>query len=91
MTKGSRYGMSKSAPQGKGRKSRKKIRPVRSTTPLASRRMPSSESALSAPTSPAPRVQQVVPQYPHMLRDLKRIGVIAGAMLLLLIILSLVL
>ena len=91
MPKGSRYGMSKNAPHGRGRKSRKKPRAVQSTTPLASRRMPPSVSTPSAPTPSATRVQQVVPQYPHMFRDLKRIGVIAGAMLLILIILSLVL
>jgi hypothetical protein len=39
----------------------------------------------------APRSQETVPQYPYLGRELKRIGILAGAMIVVLIIVSVVL
>jgi hypothetical protein len=86
MPRGSRHPVSKSAQHGKGRKSRKKRRPVLHPAPLASKRISPSRGAPSVARAP-----QIVPQYPYVAGELKRIGIITGAMLLILIILSLVL
>jgi hypothetical protein len=84
--------MTKSAPYGKRGKSRKKHRIARHSTPLASKQVSFPERIPTAPSAqPTPSVQQVVAQQPHVLGELRRSGIIAGAMLLLLIILSLVL
>ncbi|MBM4463666.1 MAG: hypothetical protein FJ012_10145 [Chloroflexi bacterium] len=96
MSKGSRHG-------GKGRKGRKSHRYARPSMPIAAK-PPVSEASVSA-TRPAPQqapaarpaprpttaVQQALPSYPYMLRDLKTIGIIAGALLILMIILAVVL
>ncbi len=84
--------MTKSAPYGKRGKSRKKRRIARHSTPLASKQASFPERIPAAPSAQfTPPIQQVVAQRPQMLGELKRSGIIAGAMLLLLIILSLVL
>jgi len=84
--------MTKSAPYGKRGKSRKKRRAARHPAPLASKRASFPERIPAAPSARfTPPIQQVVAQQPQVLKELKRIGIIAGAMLLLLIILSLVL
>ncbi len=91
MPKGSRYQTSKSALHGKGRKGRGKRRAVSHPVPLAANRISPSRGAPAALTPSAARVQQIVPQYPYVAGELKRIGIITGAMLLILVILSLVL
>ncbi|HJX69584.1 MAG TPA: hypothetical protein VJ441_00650 [Dehalococcoidia bacterium] len=90
MPRGSRHSVSKSALHGKGRKSRKKRRAVSHPAPLAAKRISPSRGAPAALTPSAARAQQIVPQYPYVAGELKRIGIITGAMLLILIILSLV-
>ena len=89
MPRASRRIVSKSAPHGKGRKSRRKRQATRHPAPLASRRISPSKGAPSV--SSAIRAQQILPEYPYVVGELKRIGIISGAMLLLLIILSVVL
>jgi len=84
--------LTKSNPYGKRGKSRKKRRAARHPVPVVSQRAPLPERT---PTTPPARVtpptQEVVAQQPPVLGELKRIGIIAGALLLLLIILYLVL
>jgi len=77
---------------GMRRKSRKKRLAARHPASLASKRasFPRSISA-AASARLVPRIQQIVSQQPYVLSELKRSGLIAGAMLLLLVILSLVL
>jgi len=92
MPKDRRSLMTKSAPYGKRGKSRKKRRVARHPMPLALKQAPLPERVPTAPPAQsAPTIQQVIAQQPHVLGELKRSGIIAGAMLLLLIILSLVL
>jgi len=92
MPKDRRSMTTKSAPYGKKGKSRKKRRIARHPTPLASKQAALPERIPATPSAQVtPPVQQVVAQQPHVLGELKRSGIIAGAMLLLLIILSLVL
>jgi len=92
MPKGSHYVTTKSTPYGKGRKSKKKRRTARYPAPLAAKQAPLPRSISAAASARlAPRIQQIAPQHPYVLSELKRSGIIAGAMLLLLIILSLVL
>jgi len=84
--------MTKSSPYGKGRKSRKKRRAARHLAPPASKQAPFPRRIPAAPSARfTPPIQQIVPQQPYVLREWKRSGIIAGALLLLLIILSLVL
>jgi hypothetical protein len=84
--------MAKSNPYGKRGKSRRKRRAARYPAPVVSQRAPLPERIPAAPSAPVtPPIQQVVAQQPQLLGELKRIGIIAGALLLLLIILSLVL
>ena len=93
MPKGSRYG-------GKGRKSRKSRRYARPPAPMAVKPPVGEASVPAARLAPqqapaarlAPRqataVQQAVLSYPHVLRELKTIGIISGALLILIIVLS---
>lgn len=90
MPRRSRYPVSKSAPQGRGRRSRGKQQAARSPVPVTSERIAPSRSIPAAPISSA-HIQQNIPPPPYVVRELKRIGIIAGAMLLLLVILSVVL
>jgi len=92
MPKDRRSVMARSAPSSKRGKSRKKHRIARHSTPLASKQASFPERIPAAPSAQfTPPIQQVIAQQPHVLGELKRSGIIAGAMLLLLIILSLVL
>lgn len=92
MPKGSHHVTAKSAPYGKGRKSKKKRRAAHYPASLAAKRAPLPRGISAAASArPAPRIQQIAPPYPYVLKEWKRSGIIAGAMLLLLIILSLVL
>ena len=93
MPKGSRDVPGRSTPPGKGRRSRKKRqhagRPVLSP---AQRVIPKTSVSVapSARREAAP-VQHTVASYAHVLGELKRGAIIAGAMLILLIVLSVVL
>ena len=89
MPKNTRRTVTKSAASNKAGKGRKKQRAAHRTTTLTpkQREAPSKEAA---PSRQQPHTQQVVP-HRNILPDLKRIGIIAGAMLILLIILYLVL
>ena len=91
MPKDRRSVMTKSAPYGKRGKSRKKRRVARHPMPPALKQAPLPERVPAAPSAQfTPPIQQLV-ALPHVLGELKRSGIIAGALLLLLIILSLVL
>lgn len=92
MPKGSRRTATKGAPYGKKRKSRRKYQVARHPAPPAAKQVPSPKSvstAQAAPVSPAPCIQLAT--LPNVLSDLKRVGIITGALVLLLIILFLVL
>ncbi len=92
MPKGSRRAATKGAPYGKGGKSRKKRYAVRRAAPVTAKQASIPGSIPAAPsTRVSPSMQQMVAPQPYVLKDLKRIGIIAGVMLLLLIILYLVL
>jgi len=92
MPKDPHSAMTKSAPYGKRGKSRRKRRAARHPGPLTSKQVSFPGHIPAAPSARfTPPIQQVVAQQPHVLKELKRSGIIAGAMLLLLIILSLVL
>jgi hypothetical protein len=92
MPKDPHFVMTKSDPYGKSRKSRKKRRAARRPVPLASKRVSLPERIPAAPSAQVTLpIQQVVAQQPQVLGELKRIGIIAVGLLLLLIILSLVL
>ncbi len=92
MPKASRRAVTKGGPYGKGGKSKKKRYAARRAAPVAAKQASIPGSIPAAPsTRVSPAMQQMVALQPHVLKDLKRIGIITGAMLLLLIILSLVL
>lgn len=92
MPKGSRRAVTKGTPHSKGGKGRKKHGATSRPAALTSKQRVSPPKSVSSTStaSPASRTQQIVPQ-PHILPDLKRIGIIAVAMILILIILYLVL
>ena len=82
MPKGASYG---------GRKRGKRRRYVPQTT-QPSGQAPPGKSATAAPsTRPSAPVRQLVLQQPYLVRDLKTIGIIAGLMVILLVVLSFVL
>jgi hypothetical protein len=56
---------------------------------VPSRQVPAEKSAISAKASPP--VKQPVPANPHLGRDLRNIGIVAGILVILLIVLSIVL
>lgn len=89
MPKSSRRAATKGAPYGKRRKSRRKYQVARHPAPPTAKRVLPPKGVSTAPVSPAPGIQ--LAPLPYILSDLKRIGIIAGILLLLLIILSLVL
>ncbi len=92
MPKGSRRTVTKGAPYGKGRKSKKNRNAVRRAAPVATKQASIPGSIPAAPsTRVSPAMQPMVAPQPYVLKDLKRIGIIAGAMILLLIVLFLVL
>jgi hypothetical protein len=84
--------MTKSASYSKRGKSRRKRRAARHPAPVASKPVPFPERIPATPSARfTPPIQQVIAQQPQVLGELKRIGIITGALLLLLIILHLVL
>lgn len=88
MPKVSRRVAAKNTSSGRGRKNRKKRQTTRHITPPVPKRISGQESLSS--TRPTSNVRQVTPQ-PHVFSDLKRIGIIAVAMIVILIILYIVL
>jgi len=92
MPKDSHSAIAKSNPYGKRGKSRRKRRAARYHAPVVSQRAPVPEHIPATPSARfTPPTPQVVDQQPQVLGELKRIGIITGALLLLLIILYLVL
>ncbi len=92
MSKGARRTATKGNPYGKKKGTRRKYQAARQSAPLAARQVlpPRSVSTAPAiPVSPAPRIEPA--QVSNVLSDLKRVGIITGVLLLLLIILSIVL
>ena len=95
MTKGTRRTITKGAPSSSRGKSRRKQRATNRPAAILTSKQQEVPSKVVSPTPivsrpAAPSAQQIAPQ-PHVLSDLKRIGVITGVMLLILIILYLVL
>ena len=94
MTKGTRRTITKGAPSSSRGKSRRKQRATNRPAATLTSKQQEVPSKVVSPmpivSRPAPSAQQIAPQ-PHVLSDLKRIGVITGVMLLILIILYLVL
>lgn len=96
MPKGSHHAAAKSGPHGKGKKSRKR-RHARRFVPPVSRQISPAGGVSPAEGIPDTAARPVSPSspavsgYPHLLTDLKRIGIIAGIVFIILIVLSLVL
>lgn len=94
MPKGTQHSVTKGNPSGSRGRSKRKQRPTnRPAATLTSKQRvvpPKDVSPTPPPSIIAPRAQQITPQ-PYILSDLKRIGIITGAMLIILIILYLVL
>ncbi|MBL7119241.1 MAG: hypothetical protein ISS53_00995 [Dehalococcoidia bacterium] len=90
MPKGSHNMPGRSAPPGKGRRSRKKRQRADGPVLSAAQRVTPQARVSVAPSArrEAAPVQQNVASYAHVLGELKRSGIIAGAMLILLIVLS---
>jgi hypothetical protein len=92
MPKDSHSATAKSNPYGKRGKSRRKRRAARYHAPAVSQQAPPPERIPTTPPARfTPPMPQVVIQQPQVLGELKRIGIITGALLILLIILHLVL
>ncbi len=93
-TQGPRRTTTKGASSGARGKSRRKQRTTNRPAATLTSKQRAVPSKVVTPTPiasrPAPSVQQIAPQ-PHIHSDLKRIGIIAGAMLIILITLYLVL
>jgi len=84
----SRHGRKKHSFQSKKGKSR------RSSPPVVTQQQPVSQTYKPvAPlvSAPAPVSMQTATQYPHILNELRRIGILAGIMLAILVVLALVL
>jgi hypothetical protein len=79
--------MPKDSHRGKSKKGKKKYRARRLVSPV-SRRITTLEGASPPPVT---QTQSAAVGYPYLRSDLKRIGIIAGIMLVILIVLSLVL
>ncbi len=77
--------------KGKGRRSRSVT--VTHQQPVAQSNKPVSRPEVSAPpvSVPAPVPPQIVVQYPYIVTELRTIGILAGVMLAILVVLALVL
>jgi len=77
--------------RGKGRRSR--LAPVAHQQPVAQSNKPVSRPEVSAPpvSVPAPVPTHPVVQYPYIVTELRTIGILAGVMLAILVVLALVL
>ena len=87
--------MSKKTKRGRAFRSKKK-RAGRPAVPLTTATPTTAEVAASSVTTPAPSVHAAkakiaVVKYPYVLAELRRIGILAGAIVVILIILALVL
>ena len=82
--------MPKDASYGGGKRGKRRRYVTQTTQP--SGQAPPGKSATAVPSiRPSAPVQQSVPQQPYLVRDLKTIGIIAGLMVILLVVLSFVL
>lgn len=90
MARRSRYPVRKNATQGRGRSGVGKRQVTRPPSSVASGQLASSRNVTNAPIAPD-RIQQTIPLQPHVVREIKRILVIAGVMILILAILSIIL
>ena len=94
MPKGAQRSVTKGTPSSSRGRSKRKQRPTSRPAATLTSKQREVPSKVVSPTPiasrPAPSTQKIAPQ-PHVLSDLKRIGIIAGAMMLILIILYLVL
>jgi hypothetical protein len=72
----------------KSKKGKKKYQPVRAPYQPVAKPMVKTTSGEASIFS---RPQEIVPQFPYLGRELKRIGILAGAMIIILIIVSIVL
>ena len=91
MPKSSQHMSRKSAPHVKGRKSRRKHPADRHPLALAAKRAPSTGRISAVPSVRPASIPSPVAPRPYLLGELKMSGIIGGALLLLLIVLSLVL
>ena len=90
----SRRGKGKHLPQSKKRKSRQRFSPpVVQHQAVAQTREPVSRPVVSSPSVsvPTPMAKLAVARYPHIATELQTIGILAGIVLLILIVLALVL
>jgi hypothetical protein len=90
MPKGSHHAAAKSGPHDKGKKS-KKGRHARRFAPPVLRQISPAGGVPDTAARPVSPSLPAVPGYPYLLTDLKRIGIIAGIVFIILIVLSLVL
>ena len=94
MTAKSRHGRGKHSSQGKGRKSsRRSSTTVAQQPAMAQTHEPVSRSTTLAPSvnMPTPMAKSAAVQYPYIATELRFIGVLAGIMLIILVVLALVL
>jgi len=90
----SRHGRGKRLPQSKKRKSRRHfLATVAQQKAVAQTQVPVSRPKVSAPSAsvPTPMAKLAAVRYPHVATELRTIGILAGIMLIILIILALVL
>lgn len=91
MPRRSRYPGNKNAPQGRGRRPGRAKPPAESpSAPVESRQPVTQKAEPSLPASPI-TVQKDFTPPPYILREIKRTAIIAGLLLTILIILSIVL
>ena len=90
MPKGAHHAAAKSGSQGKDKQSRKR-RHARRFVPPVSRQISPAGDVPDTAARPASPGLPAVAGYPYLLTDLKRIGIIAGIVFIILIVLSLVL
>ncbi len=90
----SRRGRGKHPPQGKKRKSRQRfLATVAQQQAVTQTYEPVSHPSVTAPsaTVPTPMAKLAAVRYPHIATELRTIGILAGIMLIILVILALVL
>ena len=89
----SRHGRGKRLPQSKKRKSKRHFLATVAQQAVAQTQVPVSRPKVSAPSAsvPTPMAKLAAVRYPHVATELRTIGILAGIMLIILIILALVL
>lgn len=91
MTKGSHRRAARKASQGRAANNIKKLTAVRAQPSVSAEKVAFSRAVPSAQASPIGTAKQSILQYPHISGELKKIGIIAGTLLVVMAILSLVL